>query len=285
MLQEQWVRTITQASPHEVWLGTSGDGIVVVDTATMRTRRIRHNPELPPSLFDNVVRALYRDRAGLIWAVTNRSLSWYDPRTAVATLFGEGHAEHGIRDTAVLSVLALPNGRVWLGFESKGMDLIDPDRGRVAVLKSDPARPQTALPASWVSALALSPAGQIFIGSERGLYRADSNGQRLSRLAIANRDPVASVSAMLIDRGILWCGGADGLFGLDLRSGAVIRPAAGNRLTDQRVSVIARGPGHSLWIGTQNGLNRFDLRRGRSSRFRASRPILPRFGRDSFLRC
>ena len=33
-----------------------------------------------------------------------------------------------------------------------------------------------------------------------------------------------------------------------------------NGLTDQRITVIARGAGSSLWVGTKNGLNRLDLK-------------------------
>ncbi|MFO1270520.1 MAG: diguanylate cyclase [Rubrivivax sp.] len=63
-------------------------------------------------------------------------------------------------------------------------------------------------------------------------------------------------------------GYADGLWRLDLAGGRAERVARGaERLSDERITTLARGPAGSLWVGTRFGLNRFDPASGRVERF------------------
>jgi diguanylate cyclase (GGDEF)-like protein len=255
------VNAIAEAGPDEVWLGTSNQGIIAVDTVTLRTRRIRHDPRLPSSLPDDIIRCLYRDRAGLIWTGTTRSLTRRDARQrAVSTIFGDSSRPDSISDRDVHAVLPMPDGRVWLGLGNNGVDIIDPAGTRVAALRPDPDRPNTALPLARIDALALAPTGDVFVGTAKGLYRSDSSAQKVVRVALPPRSSNARVFALSAGPGVLWIGALDGLWRLDLkRGGAVARigHAGAQRLTDQRIRVIE--PGRTgLWIGTENGLNRLD---------------------------
>jgi len=262
-LATEGVRTILEVIPGKVWLGTLGHGIVTVDVATLHTQRIRHDPALPDSLADNTVLALYKDRGGLIWVCSNRSLSRYDPaQSAIVTVFGASSRTDGLSDTNVDSVLPMPDGRIWLGLDSHGVDVFDPAGARVAELRPDVTRPETALPKDYVNALATAPTGDVYIGTEEGLYRADRAAHGVVRVPVAQRDPAAPVWALLVDQNVLWLGGFDGLWALELsgvHSSAVGHSEPVSGLTDQRVTAIERGGPGFLWVGTKNGLNRLDL--------------------------
>lgn len=269
-LRVQPVVAIVETRQGEVWLGTLGQGIVSVDLATRLTRRIRHQPTLPVSLADNAVRDLYRDRSGLMWVASNRGLSRYDPsQAAILTMFGAPACESTQRcgdaaaqgSTEVSWILPTPDGRVWLGTHKQGVEIIDPSGAHVGALRPDASRPERALPPDIVLALEPGPQGTVFIGTKRGLYRASADGRVVERVTITGRDPTAPTWALLADGDQLWIGGmADGLWRLDLRSGKAVAPLqkAAQQLTDQRVIVLARGPGGALWVGTRNGLNRYD---------------------------
>jgi diguanylate cyclase (GGDEF)-like protein len=255
------VDAIAEAAPGEVWLGTSNQGIIAVDTVTLHTRRMKHDPRLPSSLPDDIIECLYRDRAGLIWIGTTRSLTRRDARQrGVATIFGDSSRPGSVSDRDVHAVLPMPDGRVWLGLGNNGVDIIDPAGTHVAALRPDPNRPTTALPTARVDGLALAPTGDVFIATAKGLYRSDSSAQKAVRVALSPRSPSARVFALSAGRGVLWIGALDGLWRLDLgRGGALahIGHAGAQRLTDQRVRVIEPGR-NGLWIGTENGLNRLD---------------------------
>jgi diguanylate cyclase (GGDEF)-like protein len=261
-LQTEGIHAIAEVRPGTIWLGTDGHGIVSVDTATLHTRRIRHDPTLLSSLADDTVQALHTDRSGLVWILTNRSISRYNSRqAAIFTVFGGSSRPASLSDSDVDSVLPMPDGRVWLGLGSNGIDVLDPGGLRVAALRPDTEHPTNALPKDYVNALVMGPSGDVVVGTEQGLYRADRLARGVVRLAVPQHDPSAAVWTLHLEQNVLWVGGFDGLWSLDLDAHGNPSAASGavEGLTDQRVTVIERGPGSSLWVGTKNGLSRLDL--------------------------
>ena len=262
-LQNEGVSSIVEVVPGQVWLGTLGQGIVAVDAATSQTRRIRRDLTQPASLTDDNIQGMFKDRSGLIWICTDRSISRYDPsHPAVITVFGASTRADSISDSDVDAILPMPDGRIWLGLGSKGVDVIDPAGARVAALRPDPLRPQTALPKDYINAFAASDDSDVYVGTEVGLYRVDRAARAAARVSIPQRDPTAQVWALLLDDNVLWVGGFDGLWAvqLDGAKSPLSHAEAVSGLTDQRITVIARGEPGSLWIGTKNGLNRLDLK-------------------------
>jgi diguanylate cyclase (GGDEF)-like protein len=257
-LATQGVHAIAEVRPGTIWLGTDGHGIVSVDTATFQTRRIRHDPTVLSSLADDTVEALHTDRSGLVWICTNRSISRYNSRqAALHFVFGGSSRPASLSDSDVDSVLPMPDGRVWLGLGSNGIDIVDPKGLRVAALRPDTDHPLTALPKDYVNALVRGGSDDVYVGTEQGLYRADRLGHGVVRLSVPRHDPTAAVWTLHLEQNRLWVGGFDGLWSLDLadRESSV----AVDGLTDQRVTAIERGAPGILWIGTKNGLNRLDM--------------------------
>ena len=271
LLRDSQIAGLAEVNPGEMWVATLSQGLVAVKLDEGDTRRIRHVPAWSMSLADNALRALYRDSAGLVWVATNRGLSRHDPRQrGVLTRFSVtpdgGDAMDARRvSTEVSWIQPRPDGSLWLGTHKSGIDMLDAGGARVGALRPDARRPETALPADIVLAMAPAPDGGLFIGTKRGLYRADAAGRRVSRVAWPGRDPAASVWALRADGGQLWIGGqADGLWRMDFASGRVEPVAlAAPGLSDQRVMALARdtrAPG-VLWVGTRHGLNRVELAR------------------------
>ena len=263
-LRTEGINAIAEVRTGEIWLGTDGHGIVVVNTTTFQTRRIRHDPTLLSSLADDTVQAMHIDRSGLLWVCTNRAISRYNPRqAALFTVFGGSSRADSLSDPDLNAVLPMPDGRVWVGLNENGIDILDPLGVRVGGLRPDPRHPDTALPKDYVNALVRAPTGDVYIGTEQGLYRADRLGSRVARLSIPQHDPTASVWTLYFDQGVLWVGGLDGLWPFDTANGEThsgsLSSALVEGLTDQRITAIERGPQGSIWVGTRNGLDRLDL--------------------------
>ncbi|MEJ6000111.1 two-component regulator propeller domain-containing protein [Paucibacter soli] len=260
---------IIEARPGEIWLGTLTQGIQALELATGQTRAIRHLPSLPASLADNAVRGFLRDRSGLVWVASNRGLSRHDPgQAAVLTMYGAPpcarRCDVGEQATSNEVSWILPVGpdRFWLGTHKRGVEIIDSSGALVAALRPDARRPEAALPADIVLALERGGDGQIYIATKRGLYRAAADGSRVSRVQWPGRDPAASTWALLAEGdNKLWIGGqSDGLWSLDLRSGQArleLR-GRGQRLSDERIVVLARAAAGGIWVGTRNGLNHLE---------------------------
>ena len=205
--------------------------------------------------------------------------------------------------TEVSWILPTDDGRLWLGTHKQGVVIVDPAGGPTHVLGPDAQRPLDALPKDIVMSLAAGPQREVYIATKRGLYRADADGQRVQRLRLGERDPAASINSLWREGETLWIGGsADGLWSLHLPSGraeqrspavaqataqavdqspgqadhtmgrqATDVAAADWQLTDLRITALAPGPQGTLWVGTRNGLNRIDPRRGVLSRWLPAR--------------
>jgi diguanylate cyclase (GGDEF)-like protein len=260
------VSAISAAGEHEIWIGTRGAGIVAIDTGTRRTHRIQHDPTQPRSLAHDDVWALLLDHEGSMWVGGTGGLGYHSRDLgAVSTIFGATSAANGVSDADVYSIFSADDGRIWLGFLGGGVDVLDPVAGRVARLRPDPARPDSALPKDVVTSIAESGDGAVYIATLRGLYRTDRTAGAVAIASIPGRGAHLSVNSLLVDAGVLWIGGRyDGLWGMRLGQDAwpVFGPAQSSGLSDQRVTCIGRGSGQDLWIGTRNGLNRLDLTTG-----------------------
>ncbi|KPF48912.1 hypothetical protein IP87_16145 [beta proteobacterium AAP121] len=276
-LRSYRVLSMVEARPGEVWAGTQGRGIVAIDAGTGRTRRLSHQALQPDTLPDNHVRAMYRDDAGLVWVATYGGLARMDPHAEAVLNITPG----GLDDAAerpnigYASILAHSDGRIWVGTQAHGVEILDPDSGQRQALRPDGRSPASALPPDPAVGLAESTDGSVFIGTFSGLYRAHApagSRPRVGRVTWPGRAAVQGVGPVLRDGTRLWIGGlTDGLWQMDLASGQVRhvlnRPA--ETLSDHRLSALALGRDGALWIGTRNGLNRLDATSGQVQKIRA----------------
>ena len=265
-LASRRVMALLEAQPGVVWAGTLGQGVVAIDAQTGLTKRLRHRPLLSSSLPDDHVRGLFRDRSGLVWVATYAGLARVDPRaTAVLNV----SPDRGVVDTTraradYTSLLAHSDGRIWMGTMNHGVEIVDPERGTLQALTPDPSRPETALPPDTTVGLAEGSDGSVYIGNYRGLYRARPSVRGLPavvRVSWPGRPADRGVGPLLRDGPRLWVGGLrDGLWEMDLASGRVraALPDPARQLTDLRITALERGRQGELWIGTRNGLNRYD---------------------------
>ena len=98
----------------------------------------------------------------------------------------------------------------------------------------------------------------MFIGTNRGLYQADTHTRAVKRLAVAGRSPVESTQAVLLEGSTLYFGGsAGGLWQMDtLRH--TVRPMEAAALAGQPIITLGKVQGSacaaSLWVATATNL-------------------------------
>ena len=263
-LERQTVNTISEAAPGQMWIGTFGQGIVVVNVDSWQTHRIQHEPDRPSSLVHDDVRAIHLDRAGFLWVGTSGGLSRYDTRqTVVYTVFGEWGRSIALSDIDVWSVLSAADGRIWAGLREGGVNILDPYGARNGGLRANPAKPESALPPDRVYAMAQIATGDVFLGTNRGLYRADAMGTTVHRIAVDPRHPDMAVRTLKVADGALWIGTLwDGLWRFDTAKGVAAGHWSRETLTGERIESILPTSDGKLWIGSSAGLNLFDIASG-----------------------
>jgi len=264
LLATQRYLSIAETSRGEIWLGTQDAGVLAVTPETGEVRHIGHDPALRDSIADDMVQALYLDRSGIMWVGTRDGVNSLDttPKSVFTLLAGAGRSAM-IRDGNIYFILARKDGSVWLALSRQGVVVLDAHGAKAAEIPTaDGASTVGALPQVAVNGLMEAGDGSVYLCTQLGLFRATpptgSRGPiRLSKVPVG-AEAGKAVTRVLPDGDVLWIGGASGLWKMEHGKEAKRPPMLGS-LSDQRVTVLQRGPGNALWIGTQNGLNRLDL--------------------------
>ncbi len=263
------VSAIAEARPGEVWIGTTATGLVSIDTATGRTKRERHDGAQPTSLSNDVITCLFLDRNGLVWVGGASTLSHFDTRQhTISTLYGGSQPRRIVNDNSVESLLAMPDGRIWLDLDEGGIEILDPAHKTYTRLAPEES---PALAKGVLTTLGLAPDGTVYLGTTNGLFHASADGRHIKRLDFGTRNVTDRVERLYFDKDRLWVGGDDGLWELELVPNAdpVLRQHLAAELGDPRVCVIGAGKGSILWIGTKSGLVRLDRASGALTRLPA----------------
>ena len=222
---------------------------------------------------DRSVRSLHEDARGRLWLATAQGLACYDPNECRATWFRHDPRRQnslGHDDLTCLQVLPANPGRLWVASRRGTLDEIDLDSGDVTRRLAQPSSTPSDL--GRIHALYGNPRGVLWIGAESGLFRYLPLDNRLRHCpipaAILDGRAPPGITAIFFDPGVpdaLWIGSdGPGLFryypaGDSWQQSR--KAGASNALPSETViHAIALYPEerHSLIIGTNEGLYRFD---------------------------
>ncbi|HEX7688514.1 MAG TPA: two-component regulator propeller domain-containing protein, partial [Burkholderiaceae bacterium] len=256
-LDSDSVTAFAESAPGEVWVGTATRGLLVVEARTHVARRVMQDRAVPTGLQSNWVWALHRDRSGQMWIGSTSGLSRTRPREDAVLAIVPSEAR-GWSDPSVLAVEAAPDGVLTLG-QHGGLVTVDPFARRITPLRARSQGEDDSPVFGYISAIARTADGRLFLGAKEGLFVRLPGAPRLQEWTLPQRQRVKGVNALLCDGQTLWIGGKfDGVWTMDLASAAhvVARPDVRGQLTDPQVNTLARAPDGAIWVGTKNGLNR-----------------------------
>jgi len=256
----EWLYAIAEVSPGVIWLGSYGQGIIQMNLKGQEVIRIRHNRLMNNSLADDEIWTLYRAKNDLVWIGTSKGLSLYNAKQkSVKNLFGDIDQVQGISDANVSSLLEDKEGKIWLGLRKKGIDILDPLIGRVDHLAVKPQTPEVSLPGGAIETMALHSSGDVYIGSNWGVYRYHQS--ELGRLNFKGKYANKYIGTIQVSGDTIWAGGTDGLWRFDLSGEQKTASQVTDKLasfTDNRISAIAETLEDELVVGTWNGVNWID---------------------------
>ena len=243
------VYAVAQDHDGAMWFGTKG-GIARFDGLHFEV--FRHIEDDPDSLYNNGISALFVDRQGMIWAAgLDAGLNRYNPATGKFTHWGHDPADpRSLASDRAWVVAQTPDGAIWVG-TGEGLDRMLPD-GRGFEHVVNPLLGLYPSDFTAVSSLHVDAKGQLWIGSDRGVFRRDTDG---SFVRIKPADPTQSMDTWRID------GDGDEIRIATERGLLVVGPDDVARLfgapaIPPRTNVMSstRDAAGRLWIGTQRGM-------------------------------
>ncbi len=233
---DNWVRVITQGRDGSVYIGTR-KGLLQFRQGKM----IRHTTR--EGLSRNEIECVLEDRAANLWVGT---------QGGGLNRFAEGRwtgwaKRDGLSDDSIRTLFEDREGNLWVGTNTGG--LIRLKRSPVKALGQ-----AEGFAEGGVIAMMADRAGNVWIGTAcQGVFRF-----RQERRAMRVRPSEGCVWSLLVDPdGTIWYGTWGGGLTRWQEGTSVTYTTANSDLSHDVVVALFRDHQGTLWIGTQEGLNRF----------------------------
>ncbi len=262
-----------------LWIGTAGGGLNQINPSTQRFNALRSLPFNARSLRNPFVWDIAEDADGNIWMTTLAGLERWNPRSGDYSLF---QPRPGANEMNQLQSLHIdPHGSIWVGSVNGMLYRFDPlsaeftSFARESREAADDGSERYSSDRVWF--IGGSAQGALWIAVSEGLFELDPESGTSVELIGPRADipmGVLPVRAALTDSdGVIWFGGGGaGLVRYEPGKGvtAVLghKPGVAESLSNNGVRSMVETPDGSLWIGTQNGLNRLSAEDRRASRNR-----------------
>ena len=265
-------------TPEVAWLAT-GNGLVRLNLTTLEHERFliapsedgEHNPlnfihEVTP---DPLVEGVY-------WvAGPGTGIARFDESTGKFTSYRhDPRDENSLSDNDATSIMTDRSGTIWVGTANAGLNAFNPGAVNFAHLRNDPDDDQS-LAAGNVWGVYEDSEGTMWVGSDQGslgdvLTQFDARTGKVTRHRGNRNDPRTLHGGSLRifgedSRGNFYVGGGGGFSRLDRRTGRAKRIQLENIPENRgRLNLFAILPASDdpdiFWLGSFNGLQRFDTR-------------------------
>ena len=212
---------------------------------------------------NDVIRFLYADREGKVWASARNGLHRIDPSSNGVLTFRHDPSDiHSMADSVVRPVLEDRRGNLWVG-TFNGLDLLDRKTGRFTHYRNNP-NDAGSLSHNEVHYLFEDDDGMLWIGTAAGLNRMERRPDGSVHFRrFLRKDGLAddAIAGILPDRGkYLWLSTNTGISRLDMGNGQV-RNYSGVDGTIEGAyfdGSALRAADGTLYFGGFNGITAFD---------------------------
>jgi ligand-binding sensor domain-containing protein/serine phosphatase RsbU (regulator of sigma subunit) len=271
-LSQSIIEQIVQDQKGFMWFATE-DGLNRFDG--YRFSVFKNVPGDPNSLSYNELKALYEDRAGILWVgIFESGLNSFDPATEKVVRYRHDDDDPAsLAGDTVRCILEDRSGRLWIGTQDGGLDRLDRETGEFSHHFLGGA-PPTSAGFDDIRVIFQDRDGVLWIGTNGGgLVRFDPDSGVSTRYLSDLQDPHSlsddRVFAILEDHtGTLWIGTYGG--GLEILDRATGRfthhrsdPEDPTAISHDLIKALFEDHEGTLWIGTDGGgLNRLDRESG-----------------------
>jgi ligand-binding sensor domain-containing protein len=227
--------------------------------------KFRHVDGNPNSLSDTMVNAIYEDSERTLWISSTRALNRIDRISGKYTYYGIKGLGVNIDANAIIEDRS---GAFWVGTAGHGLNRLDRKTGRFTTLRHNPSDP-FSLSSDLITRLLIAHKGGLWAATFDGLDRFDSLTSHFTVYKADKQSSAETYIELQEDRGgALWIGTHySGLLRFDPNSGTFTSYTRNSvdpgTLSDNRVLSVHFDRSGKMWIGTQNGLDRFDSQTGR----------------------
>ncbi len=265
-LLDDIVNAVFQDSNGTLWIGTDkGLCSFNYDENNFTSRKIYVKDT---RLYSTNITTIVEDESNIVWFGSQSGLMKLDTKEQKFKLYSKRtDGSNLFSSNTIASVLEDSQGRTWVGTWGTGLHLFNRDTEKSIVFSENHST--NKISNDYVHTIFESSNGQIIIGTRNGVQVFDSARRRfvdffkekgIDASSIFSENRIYSIQE---DKyGMLWFASS---IGLHLFDGDSLRsfyhdPADSTSLSSNEVHAIAPD-GDTLWVGTFNGLNLFDIKK------------------------
>lgn len=286
-LHEASVYSFFEDPRSNIWIASS-IGLIVYNHVTNRVvNHYVYDPGNPRSLSSSLIRSIYQDRSGVIWAGTqNAGLNKLTIRQRFINIVPQSRSSEGILNNPIVRSMTIYQGELWIGTEAGGINIADLAGYNLLRVKTSGGSDYPGLQSNEITTFAHDPDGGLWVGTwGGGLHYFDPIQDNFTPFRHQPDDSLSisddRIQFLYIDSsGRYWVGTENGLNRFNREEGTFYRikhdpddpsTLSGNSL--QTLGFLECSPG-VFWVASWQGLNRFDSHTGKVQRF-ISDPVNP----------
>lgn len=253
-----------------LWIATEGDGLFKLDTKTGQCINYKHSPPHSNSLSSNYIRTLARDCYGRLWIGTFNGLSILG-EVGFTNISSSPFEQGSLSQSSVRCITTDNQGGMWLGTWLGGINYWHPLKNRFTSIRREAKG--NSLNDNITSCITEEKDGSLWIGTKsEGVNHFNAKTRQFSYYklpSMTSDGPLESndIKAIYIDEETsdIYVGAHAGGLNIIDRKTSRITHCTYNDKTKEQLDVYAIIPdeGRSLWIGTLNGLKRFNMQTGK----------------------
>jgi len=254
-----------------MWAGTNGAGVNRFSPRPLPFKVYHHRIGDPSSLDMNYTTSVFEDSRGLLWIGSLRALGQLDRKTGKMTFYRSAGGAGELSSTWVISMAEDRSGHLWFGTVGAGVNRLDRKTGKFKAFRYNPADPHS-LSHNTVQAIFVDHKGTVWIGTEDGLDEFDEVSQTFRVYKAGSGRNESRVDQIAEDsHGMFWIATQmTGLVHFDPETRqfkSYVHSADPRSLSNDLTNSVCIDHEGMIWVGTQNGLNRFDPGAGTFTRY------------------
>jgi signal transduction histidine kinase/ligand-binding sensor domain-containing protein len=253
----------------------TGNGLAALDKKTNQLFQYSFYPRDPPPQSYAGVTSMVEDRLGNLWiASPGVGLLRFNPQERRFVRYRHDSGDpNSVAEDSLRALFEDREGNIWVGLPAHGTNHFRTDPALFETFGAGAAPPRV-LSTDLVNGIYADREGILWIGNDDGLNRIDRQSGRMDLwTAGLNTRPIV-VSVIEDPQGHLWAGTwGNGLIRFERNTGRykIFRHVEGDRssLSSNLIHRVFIDRAGSLWVGTSDGLNRFDPKTERFTVFKA----------------
>ena len=248
-----------------IWIGTDGGGLNVINPDASDYTHFYHDPEKPNTISDDAIISLFEDSERNLWVGTWNGLNRYDESLNTFVRYKhDPEDETSISGDRVWSMIEDSYGDMWLGTRASGLNRYDRERDAFEVFHTKGYEDDRHIGFERIFKIYEDSDSNIWLGSGVDgvdLMRRQPDGTfRYQHFRNDPGDPGTLSNNMInvimeSSKGDIWIGTWRGLNRYDKTTRTFERYTRKNGLPDNVINGILEDGSGILWISTNQGLS------------------------------